>query len=326
MWFGLAYASATTAAAPALMKPAAKLSTRWRAMVQRALGDARLAVARRVAEVVEQHDRVLREVDVRGDRPLAEVLVRGVVAAGARVQPEAVLGRRVEAVAVLARPAVAVAHVDDEAGALERVPDRRPGGVGRVDLGDVRGVLACERRGCARLRAIAGRRRSRRPDDHDHLGHCPALRRGSRCHGRDEAREKQRREDGDEGASHDRRHSCDVMVRSLTHRMHPHHTYKALSRPLSVHDLRKWCRGAPSGGTLVRRTIGPCPIASPARPARTSSSTRTTRSTGSPGVVTRSRGRSYWTARSSSRSATRPVTGATSWSASRSRTRRPPGC
>ena len=28
MWFGVAYASATTAAAPAAMKPAAKLSTR----------------------------------------------------------------------------------------------------------------------------------------------------------------------------------------------------------------------------------------------------------------------------------------------------------
>ena len=31
MWFGLAYASAMTAAAPAAMKPAAKLSTRCRA-------------------------------------------------------------------------------------------------------------------------------------------------------------------------------------------------------------------------------------------------------------------------------------------------------
>ena len=63
-----------------------------------------------------------------------------------------------------------------------------------------------------------------------------------------------------------------------------------------------------------------------ARPARTCSSTRTTRSTGIPWGGTRSRARSYWTARSSCRSATRPATGATSWSASRSRTRRRPGC
>ena len=61
------------------------------------------------------------------------------------------------------------------------------------------------------------------------------------------------------------------------------------------------------------------PIAWPARRARTSSSTSTTRSTGTPGVTRRSSGRVARTGRSSCPSATRPVTGATSWSASRSR-------
>ena len=66
------------------------------------------------------------------------------------------------------------------------------------------------------------------------------------------------------------------------------------------------------------------PTASPARRARTSSSTPTTRSTGTRGAPRRSTGRASSTGRSSSRSATRPATGATSWSASRSRTRPPP--
>ena len=62
------------------------------------------------------------------------------------------------------------------------------------------------------------------------------------------------------------------------------------------------------------------PTASPERPAPTCSSTRTTRSTGIPGAPRRSPGRRPRTGRSSSRSATRPATGATSWSARASRT------
>ena len=94
---------------------------------------------------------------------LAEVLVGRVAAAGLRVQAEAVLGRREERVAVLARPAVAVAHVDHERGALERVPDRRPRRVRRVELDDVRRVVPGD--GCrgACLRAVADR--WRRPPD-----------------------------------------------------------------------------------------------------------------------------------------------------------------
>ena len=60
----------------------------------------------------------------------------------------------------------------------------------------------------------------------------------------------------------------------------------------------------------------------PGRPARTCSSTRTTRSTGTPGARRPSHAPAAKTSRSSSASATPPATGATSWSASRSRTRR----
>ena len=54
--------------------------------------------------------------------------------------------------------------------------------------------------------------------------------------------------------------------------------------------------------------------------APTCSSTRTIRSTGTRGATRRSRGRAARTSRSSCRSATRPVTGATSWSTRASRT------
>ena len=57
-----------------------------------------------------------------------------------------------------------------------------------------------------------------------------------------------------------------------------------------------------------------------ARPARTSSSTRTTRSTGGRGPTRRSPRPPSETCRCCCRSATRPVTGATSWPTNRSRT------
>src|SRR5688572_30339860 len=61
-----------------------------------ALGNAGLAVARRVAQVIEQDDGILGQVYALGDPLLAEVLVPRVAAAGRRVEPEAVLGGRVE--------------------------------------------------------------------------------------------------------------------------------------------------------------------------------------------------------------------------------------
>ena len=69
---------------------------------------------------------------------------------------------------------------------------------------------------------------------------------------------------------------------------------------------------------------GACPTASPTRRARICSSTPTTPSTGTRGVLRRSSGRSARTDRSFFRSAMRPATGATSWSASRSRIPRSP--
>ena len=51
-------------------------------LVQVPLGEARLRVARRVAQVVQQDDRIFGEIDALGDPRLTEVLV-GRVAAGA---------------------------------------------------------------------------------------------------------------------------------------------------------------------------------------------------------------------------------------------------
>ena len=84
--------------------------------LERPLGQPGLGVAARVAEVAEDDDRVLGELDLAADPRLAEVLV-GVAGAGVGVEPQAVLGRRRELVAVPAWPAVAVAEVDDDRGA-----------------------------------------------------------------------------------------------------------------------------------------------------------------------------------------------------------------
>ena len=118
--------------------------------------------------MAEDHDRVLRELDLLADPVLAEVLV-GVAGAGVRVQAHAVLGRRRELVAVAARPAVAVAEVDDDRGALERLLDRGPRRVGRVDLDDVRGELRGRRGGLVREAPVVRRSRAGRADDEDDL-------------------------------------------------------------------------------------------------------------------------------------------------------------
>ena len=99
------------------------------------------------------------------------------------------------------------------------------------------------------------------------------------------------------------------------------HTDEAHTRVTRMRDSPVICPvRCPARIRRAPRTIERCPTASPERPARTCSSTRTTPSTGFPGGPTRWPGRSCSTGRSSCRSATRPATGATSWSASRSRT------
>ena len=97
--------------------------------VERALRQPRLRVAARVAQVVQEHDRVPGQLHLGGDRRLAEVLVLVIAAAGGRIEAEAVLRDRIQRIAVATRPAIPVAHVDDERGALEGVLD---GGPGRV--------------------------------------------------------------------------------------------------------------------------------------------------------------------------------------------------
>ncbi len=118
-----------------------------------ALRQPRLAVAAGVAEVAQDDDRVRGQLDVI-DKGLAEVLVGPVVAAGDRVEPEAVLGRRVERVAIPAGPAVAVAQVDHDGSAGQRVADRGPRGVRGVDRDDLRAGPAGGGRGLVREGAV----------------------------------------------------------------------------------------------------------------------------------------------------------------------------
>ena len=81
-------------------------------LIERPLGKARLGIAAGVAQVIEEHDSVLCELDFPRDRCLAEVLMAVVAAARDGVQSEAVLADGIERIAIAARPAVAVAHVD----------------------------------------------------------------------------------------------------------------------------------------------------------------------------------------------------------------------
>ncbi len=141
-----------TAAAPALRKPAPKLSTRLRAVVCDGAASSGFRVARGVAEVVEDDHRVRGEVE-RGDVRLAVILVVRVAVAGGRVEPEPVLRRVLRVVRVRAGPAVPMPQVDDDAGADDGGLDLGPRRVGAVDLDDVGGVL--DRLG---VRLIGGRR------------------------------------------------------------------------------------------------------------------------------------------------------------------------
>ena len=130
---------------------------------ERPLRQPGLGVPGRVAQVVQEHDRVGRQADVVPDVVLAVVDVLVAVGARLRVETEAVLGHGLER-RVDARPAVAVAEVDEHARALRRGLDRRPGRVGREQRDHV-GACACgPRRRCRGRRtcsARCGRRRVR---------------------------------------------------------------------------------------------------------------------------------------------------------------------
>jgi hypothetical protein len=159
----------------------------------RPLGQAGLAVATRVAEVAQHDDRVGRQVE-RLDRRLAEVLVAGVVDAGDRVEPEAVLGGRVERVAIPARPAVAVAEVDDDRGPGQRLLDGGPRRVRRVDLDDLGSRLARGAGGLVREALVV----RRRPADGAHDDRDARNRSGREGRGRSAHRHEEGGEDGDE--------------------------------------------------------------------------------------------------------------------------------
>jgi hypothetical protein len=164
----------------------------------RRLRVSRLAVARGVAEVMEEHDRVRREVDLGREVVLAVVDVVVVAVARCAVEPEAVLAVRPRRRPVRAGEAVAVAHVDHDRRALKRGLHVRPGRVGAVDLDDVRGVL--DRLGVGRVHPLpVGLGRAVR-GAHDQHDLCRADRR--RCgawdrHGRQEAGEKDSERDDD---------------------------------------------------------------------------------------------------------------------------------
>ena len=144
------------------------MSARWRATDDAGFGHARLGVARRVAQVMEQHDRARREVEL-GHVRLAVVLVVVVAVARRRVEPHAVLGRVGRVVRVRAGPAVAVAQVDEHGRPDGGSLDLRPRRVGAVDLDDVRGVLPGFRVRPVGVGAIAGGRAMGGTDDDDDL-------------------------------------------------------------------------------------------------------------------------------------------------------------
>ena len=146
-----------------------------------------LAVARGIAQVVQQDDGVPREADALAQLVGALVVGRGMDAV-ARVEAESVV--RVLATAVRTRVAVAVAQVHDEARALERGYHPIPRRVRRQDAGHAHP-------GGGRLRGDAGRVllvvaiHARGPDDDDRPGR--RARRRGRCDQCGTARERDHR-------------------------------------------------------------------------------------------------------------------------------------
>ena len=163
---------------------------------ERGLGLARLGVPRRVAQVMEEDDRVGCELDLLGQVVLAVILGGAVSATGLGVEPETVLRVRPGGRPVWAWEAVAVAHVDHDRRALHGLLRRRPGRVRGVDLDHVRGVFASLGVGRVSVALVVARRGGDRPDDDRHL------RLGSR-----RGRGGHREAGGDEQGEGDRR--CD---------------------------------------------------------------------------------------------------------------------
>ena len=123
-----------------------------------------------IAEVAEHDDRVRREVDGLRQERFAEVLVGMVVDACDRIEAEPVLRPRERLRSIGAGKAVAVPEIDDDRGALEGAPDRRPGRIRRGDrdhVGRPSGSLFGSRRADG---AVSVGQLADRPDDDDHLG------------------------------------------------------------------------------------------------------------------------------------------------------------
>ena len=238
------------------------------------------------------------------DRRLAEVLVGAVVAAGDRVEPEAVLGRRVERVAVAARPAVAVAQVDDDRGAVDGALDGGPGGVRRVDLDDLGAGLA--RRPRPPRRPAPGTRSVMPP-----AGPTISATLGTRAPPPTGATAPVRAEQRDDAARRTSRARRDPAIRLLADESAGRRwtvaydsTAASLSRRASaarsagaLHrfavrrapSVRRLAPSDPRARPAYHRAMADAdpraprtPTASPARRARTCSSTPTTRSTGIP--------------------------------------------
>ena len=127
---------------------------------------ARLGVARRVAQVVEQDDRVRREIEPALHVRLAVVLDVPVAVARRPVEAHPVPPVSRER-SVGARIAVAVAKVDEDVGALGGLLHLGPRGLRAVDLDDGRAVRARQRRVGLGVADVLGRAALDRPD-HDH--------------------------------------------------------------------------------------------------------------------------------------------------------------
>ena len=187
-----------------------------------------LGVARGVAQVAQDHDGVRGKLE-RRDIRLAVVLVVVVAVPRRRVEAEAVLGRVLGVVRVRAGPAVAMPEVHDDRRALGRGLDLRPGGVGAVDLHDVRRVLDRLRVRLVGVVAIARRHAVRRPDD----DHDPGVRRHGRAgHGREGAEGGEHGEDEGDDRSAQSGLQGGVLVRS------------AASAPNDRRSIAGWSRGS----------------------------------------------------------------------------------
>ena len=146
---------------------------------QRRRGHARLGVARRVAEVRQDHDRVRGELDGALEIGLAVVGRVRIALARDGIEPEAVLPVGHEGRRIRAGEAVPVTHVDDDVRALERRLRGRPRGVRAVHLHDVGRVLDGGRVDRIHVGPVGiGGRVGRADDQHDLRARCGRRGRG----------------------------------------------------------------------------------------------------------------------------------------------------